>query len=76
MKIKIDNKTMFALREIKENIEKLLEMETTGFELNEENLKKAKEISDKLYKIGNSTFTYGALRLTIEASDGTKLTIM
>lgn len=43
MKIKIDNKTMFALKQIKENIEKILEMETTGFELNEENLKKQKK---------------------------------
>lgn len=76
MKIKIDNRNMIALKELKENIEKLLEIEMDDMEVNEQNLKKAKEISDTIYKIGSSTFRVGGLKLKIETSDGTELTII
>lgn len=76
MEIKIDNKNMIALKELKENIEKLLEIEMDDMEVNEQNLKKAKEIADTIYKIGSSTFRVGGLKLKIEISDGTELTII
>lgn len=76
MKIKIDNRDMIVLKELKENIEKLLEIEMDDMEVNEQNLKKAKEIADTIYKIGSSTFRVGGLKLRIETSDGTELTII
>lgn len=75
MKIKIDDKSIVVLKELKKNIEKLLEIETNDMEVNEENLKKAKEISDTIYNIGSSTFRVGGVKIKIETSDGTELTI-
>lgn len=76
MKIKIDDKSIVALKEMKENIEELLKMDSEEIEFNENNLKKAKEISERLYRLEHVAFNVGGLRLTIEGCDGTKFLIM
>lgn len=76
MKIKINDKSIANLKELKQNIEKILEIETNNMEINEQNLKKAKEISDTIYKIESLIFGIGGLKIKIETSDGTELTIM
>ena len=76
MKIKINDRSLVALQEIKKNVDELLDMNLNEMDFTEENLKRAKEISERLYNLGRSTFMVGGLSLILETSDGTKLTVM
>lgn len=72
MKIKIDEKSLLALEEIKKNTDELLQMNLNEMEVTDENIKKAKEISDRLYKLTQSTFCIGGLNIVLETDDGVK----
>lgn len=75
MKIKIDERSLLALEEIKKNTDELLEMNLNEMEVTDENIKKAKEISDRLYKLTNSVFRIGGLNVFLETEDDVRLEI-
>lgn len=75
MKIKLDNRTLVTLVEIKKNVDELLEMNLEEMDLTEDNLKNAQQVANKLNNLFHSTFN-GGLRVYIEISDGTKFDIV
>lgn len=75
MKIKIDERSLLALEEIKKNTDELLQMNLNEMEVTDENIKKAREISNKLYKLTNSVFRVGGFNIFLETKDGTRLEI-
>lgn len=74
MKIEVDNIHIKKLKELKENIEKLLSIDFEEMEVTEDNIKKVKEILSEINATGKSEFYYGRLYIKIVSSDGTELT--
>jgi len=76
MKIKIDKRNIDNLKEIKSNIEELLDVYSDDMEFTEENVTKVNNAINKLNESGKYQFQNGYTKMKIVNSDGTELTIM
>ncbi len=76
MKVKIDTRSEMILKETKDNIDKLLDINSKGIEVNEENFKKIKKMSEILYALSHSVLSVGGINLMLESDDGTSFTIL
>ena len=76
MKVKIDTRSEMILKETKDNIDKLLDINSKGIEVNEENFKKIKKMPEILYALSHSVLSVGGINLMLESDDGTSFTIL
>lgn len=76
MKIVINETNINGLKELKKNIEELLNVYVDDMEFTEKNIKKINELVDKVNSSGLQQFKFGLMKAKIVSSDGTKLTIM
>lgn len=76
LKVKIDTRSEMILKETKDNIDKLLDINSKGIEVNEENFKKIKKMSEILYALSHSVLSVGGINLMLESDDGTSFTIL
>ncbi len=75
MRLKISKRSVEALKEVKENASELLEMELNEMELTDANIKKAKEIANRLHMLTRTVFEVGGLSIYIETDDGDRINI-